>query len=61
MLNEMKRTYIIPNFNIMDMMCESAIIASSIQISKGTINNSEDIGFVKGDDMLDDESEGLWE
>ena len=58
----MKRTYIIPDFTITDL-CESEMIAGagSVNISKGNVNDNQDIGFVKGNDMLDDESEGLWE
>lgn len=60
--NNMKRTYIIPDFTIMNL-CESEMIAGagSVNISKGNVNDNQDIGFVKENTIQESESGNFWE
>ena len=54
----MKRTYISPVLQVVETTV-SQMIAVSVKVG-GTVNNSEDIGFVKGENTSD-ENGGFWD
>lgn len=54
----MKRTYISPVLQVVETTV-SQMIAVSVKVG-GTVNNSEDIGFVKGENTSG-ENGGFWD